>query len=242
MSQKNTLFNFNTELIPVNKCNLDEDFVAISSIIETDGFCKHSGLLICYDESLSYFHFNGQTVELVDITASILTNSNLYFKKLDIIVSEETVSFLGHCEKLNNTSISPLYGFVFNNSYYDSETKEHFMVNAEHDITTCVGFCIKVLRGFLFNHDEYLKLADWNVDSLASVETWIFDYINKYLTIYANQNNIKVDELYSDDELKRILPSELLSSGFFADLPIEKVTIDSIRPDLENHFVSSKVA
>ena len=110
------------------------------------------------------------------------------------------------------------------------------LINAQHDITTCVGFCIKVIRGFLFNNDEYIRLNDWNINSLVDVEQWLFDYINRYLSIYAVTNNLTVSELYSQNELKRIMPSELLCSAFFEELPIAKLSIDSIRIDLENYI------
>ncbi|PKB43024.1 hypothetical protein AX016_1204 [Cellulophaga sp. RHA19] len=229
-------------LVSVKDCDFENDFVAISCEINEDGFCKHSGLIISFDTDIYYFHFTGIEVKLENITENIESLESIYVKNLDIIVEDDVVSFLGHCEKLKNKGVKPSYGFVFNDSYYDSNTKQSFLLNAKHDITTCVGFCIKVIRGFIFNNEEYLKLKDWNQNSLESVEEWLFDYINKYLKIYADENDLSVEDLYSTNELKRILPSELLSSTYFLELPIAKVSIDSIRPNLESFFISLKVA
>lgn len=229
-------------LVTVKNCEFETDFVAISCEITDEGFCKHSGLIISFDESIYYFHFTGIEVKLQDITDTIDAFESTYLKKLEVIVEQDVVSFLGHCQKLKNKGVKPAYGFVFNDSYYDSTTKQSFLLNAEHDITTCVGFCIKVIRGFIFNNDEYIKLEDWDENSLDSVERWLFDYINKYLKIYADKNGVSVEDLYSNNELKRILPSELLSSTYFIELPIPKSNIDSVRPNLEKYLVAQKVA
>jgi hypothetical protein len=233
-------FEIELEVILLSEADLSKNFVAIASEIE-DGECSHSGLIICFEKQITFFHYTGKTVELKNITSDISIKNDTYIKLLNIIVEDEVISFLGHCEKLKTKGIHPQYGFVFNNSYYDSTTKESFLINAEFDITTCVGFCIKVIRGFLFNNDEYLKLDDWNSSSLQSTQKWLIEYMNKYLLIYAKENGISVENLYSKSELKRITPSELLSSGFFNDLPISKVSIETIRPNLES-FISKKVA
>ncbi len=242
MAKQSTLFDYNSNLIKLKNCDFSEDFVAISSEIDGNSFCKHSGLIISFQEKVYYYHYAGQDVELEDITYLVNTNETIFIKRLNIINEDDVVSFLGHCEKLKIKGINPLYGFVFNNSYYDSENKESFLVNAKHDITTCVGFCIKIIRGFLYNNDEYIKLDDWDASSLSNVETWIFDYINKYLLVYATNNNLTVEELYNQHELKRIMPSELLSSAFFEELPIRKSSIDLIRTHLENHITNHRVA
>jgi hypothetical protein len=232
----------NSSLVSVKNCDFETDFVAISCEINDEGFCQHSGLIISYDESIYYLHFTGKEVRLEDLSNTAESFESIYIKKLEIIVEDDVVSFLGHCQKLKNKGVNPEYGFVFNDSYYDSTTKQSFLLNAEHDITTCVGFCIKVIRGFIFNNDEYLKLEDWDENSLEAVEHWLFDYVKKYLQIYADKNGVSVEDLYSNNELKRILPSELLSSTYFIELPIPKSEIDTIRPHLEKNLIAKKVA
>lgn len=232
---------FEEQVYKLATYQFSKDFVAISTEVDDAMFCIHSGLIISFDEKIYYFHFAGSSVELVDITSEIQEYKNVYFKKLEIIVEDDVVSFLGHCEKLNKNGLHPLYGFVFNNSYYDS-SNTYYLKNAKHDITTCVGFCIKIIRGFIYNNPEYIKIDDWTATSVKDVKQWLWNYIEKYLTIYANQNGLTVSELFSNDELKRILPSELLSSTYFKTLPITKSEIDRIRPNLEKYIISLKVA
>lgn len=235
-------FNIEVEAILLSKVDLSEDFVAVASKINDEGVCTHSGLIICFEKKVLFFHYTGKTVELEDLTTKMSSMNETYIKKLNIIVEDDVVSFLGHCEKLKAKGIDPKYGFIFNDSYYDSKTKSSYLINAKYDITTCVGFCIKVIRGFLFNNEEYLKLSDWNVTSLKNAEQWLIDYMNKYLLIYAKENGLTIDDLYAKSELKRITPSELLSSGFFEDLPISKNSIELVRHGIEIYISSQSVA
>jgi hypothetical protein len=232
---------FKENIFELTAYDFQDDFVAITAEVDEEMFCKHSGLIISFEEKIFYFHFTGVKVELVEITDDLVKYNKLYFKKLDIILEDDVVSFLGHCEKLQRKGVHPLYGFVFNDSYYDS-SKLSYLTNSNHDITTCVGFCIKIIRGFIYNNSEYIKINDWSSSSVANVPQWLLDHIEKFLTIYATENNLTVDQLFSQDELKRILPSELLSSAFFQNLPIPKSQIDSVRPSLELYIKTLRVA
>ncbi len=229
------------QVIKFQDYDFSEDFVAISSEVDDDMACFHTGLIISYEDKIYYFHYTGKKVELKDVTNDTAKYKDLYLKRLDIIVDEDVVTFLGHCEKLDRKGIHPQYGFVFNDSYYDS-SKEPFLVNAVHDITTCVGFCIKIIRGFIYSNPEYIKISDWNNGSLQNVPQWLWDHIHRYLQLYASQNGLSVSQLYGQNELKRILPVELLTSGFFQELPISKAQIDTLRPQVENHIQSFRVA
>ncbi|NKI31259.1 hypothetical protein [Croceivirga thetidis] len=230
--------SFDEELLSFSSLSNLNDFVAISAAVGKNGRCEHSGLVICFDKQIHYFHFDGRDVLLEEITERTGDYDNLYFKKTKIIHEADVVSFLGHCQKLKARGVKPQYGFVFNGSYYDSKTGENFLVNAEYDITTCVGFCIKVIRGFLYNNEEYLKLADWELPTFKEAPTSLIRYMFKYLKKYADENGINISDLFKSDELKRISPSELLSSAFFKNLPIQKNSIDSINPELEAYFLS----
>lgn len=242
MSSKIKLLNINEDLTKLEDCDLSKDFVSISSEIDENGICQHSGLIICFQEQIYYYHYTGKSVILKEITSELSNHSSLYVKKIEIIYEDDVVTFLGHCEKLQKIGVQPKYGFIFNDSYYDSNTKDSFLKNANHDITTCVGFCIKVIRGFLFNHKEYIKIDDWENLDLSTLNPNLVNYINHYLQKYADDNGIEVKDLFDKGELKRITPSELLSSGFFKDLPIRKTSIDSIKPEIEQYLIKKKAA
>lgn len=242
MSDKIKLINIDEDLIKLEDCDFSSDFVSISAEIDENGICVHSGLIICFQEQIYYYHYTGKSVLLNDITSELSKYSSLFIKKMEIIFEDDVVTFLGHCEKLQKVGVKPNYGFVFNDSYYDSNTKDSFLVNAKHDITTCVGFCIKVIRGFLFNNNEYIKIDDWGNIDMTTLNPNLVNYINHYLQKYADDNGIKVQELFDKGELKRITPSELLSSGFFKDLPIRKTSIDSIKPEIEQFLIKQKAA
>lgn len=222
-------------LFPVSELNLLDDFVSLSVTTNSEGDCDHTGILVCLDEQLFYFHFYGD-VKLEDITDTRSTKVNFYSKHLTILNSHEVSAFLGHCQELKRDGFKPLYGFVFDNSYYDPNNKESYLVNAIHDITTCVGFCIKVIRGFSFNHDEYIDLSDWTSKSLSEIDDDLKNIISRHLEKYALSNGLSVQELYDQKNIKRVMPSELISSGFFDDLPISKKDIDTLRPTIEEYL------
>ena len=240
MSKSSKAIDYKSELVSVKEYDFSEDFVAISCEVDKLGLCKHSGLIISYDGSIFYFHFGGKSVELENLDDQIDNLNSIYLKRLDIISDEEVVVFLGHCQKLKKIGVHPKYGFIFNDSYYDSSNYESHLVNANYDITTCVGFCIKVIRMFIYNNDEYLKLDDWDISSIHEADPWVRDFMNKYLPVYAEIYELSIEDLFAQNELKRITPSELLSSTFFTDLPIEKLSIDNIRPGLEDFFSKIK--
>lgn len=224
MNQELGIANYQNELFRLDQKELSEDFVSICTELD-GGVCSHSGLIICFEEELYYFHYDGIRVHLILLADDHILRERLFVKQLEIIYTEEVGAFLGHCEKLSQT-VHPQYGFVFNDSYYDSNTTDSYLVNAVHDITTCVGFCIKVIRGFLYNHPEYIKIDDWEEYDISSLNDNLRHYIERYLRLYANQHNTTVDRLFTRDELRRIRPSELLTSAFFLDLPISKLNID----------------
>jgi hypothetical protein len=216
-----------SKVFNISEISTEEDFVACTTEIDDKGDCKHAGLLICFENELKYFHFNG-SVELTDTLPP-----NLYFKKLDLINDELVCSFLWHCEKLSN-EIKPLYSFYFDESYYDNKG-EYYLKGAKHDLTTCVGFCIKVLTGFLEN--RYLEINDWNISTLESLGE-IKDKFFKYLEKLSKNEGISIEELFDKDKLKRILPSEMFSSSFYEKTPIRKENTDEILNHIENYFLS----
>ena len=77
---------------------------------------------------------------------------------------------------------------------------------------------------------------------MSTLNQNLVNYINHYLKKYADDNGIEVKDLFDKGDLKRITPSELLSSGFFKDLPIRKTSIDSIKPEIEQYLIKKKAA
>lgn len=223
------------EIYKLSNYNFSEDLVGISLQLDDNNNCIHSGLIICLENEIYYFHYTGLEVKLENLTNTYNQKNNIVFKKLDIINKGEETTFLGFCEDLLENGVHPIYGFIFNDSYYDPNTGESYLVNSIHDITTCSGFCIKVIRGFIYNHPEYLKLNDWTLESLNLANTNLIEFSMKTIREYAIEKNItSTEELFQTDELKRISPSEILASTFFNELPIRKIQIDQILLEVES--------
>ena len=160
MAKKITPKKIASNILHYSEVCREEDFIACTVEIDERAECSHSGILICYDGEISYFHFTGREVILNNDIPDFL-----YFKRLDIIDEGLICTFLWHCQKLAKEA-KPTFGYVFDGSYYDTEG-EYYLKNGKKDITTCVGFCLKTLDGFL--KDKYLDISDWNLSSLDSL-------------------------------------------------------------------------
>lgn len=89
-------------------------------------------------------------------------------------------------------------------------------------LTTCVGFCLKVLDGNMLEN-RYLNIADWDnstLDDNRKAHT-----ISDIKKIFEERG---LDySLINEADIKRIFPIELMTSGLFSDYPIRKHQIDS---------------
>jgi hypothetical protein len=220
-----TLKKIDKKLLAIDSDFEDKDFVSIAVLINDIGECQHSGFIIKLGDDFHLFHYTG---ELIDIEYNIDNSQWYFFKTLDIIGEDEVLTFLHHCEEVKDNSPTPAYGFVYDGSYFVDG--QYFTETGIQQFTTCVGFCLTIIKGFMHNHDEYLKLDDWDFGSTQTEE-----FRNKYLYKFFERNLVILEQKYPDrieeiklNYIKRITPSELTSSAFFDKLPIQKSEIDSI--------------
>lgn len=231
MGKKPSKKHIESNILSIADINTEDDFVALTVELNDDKVCQHSGILICYDSELQYFHFDGKNVLLT----KELPPQNFYLKVTDVVHEDIIASFLWHCEKLSNEA-NPIYGWHFDESYYDSKG-DYYLKNANADITTCVGFCIKVLTGF--EEERYLEINDWDDATLNTLEDIEAGYLEKYkgyLIHISTKYGIDINELFDKDKMKRILPSEMFCTAFFKDIPIRKVSTDSVLANVEGYF------
>ncbi|WP_410878459.1 hypothetical protein [Myroides sp. DW712] len=226
------------EIIKVRDCNENDDFIGIGIELDDSGEGFHSGIIISLGGELTLFHFDGTAIY-------IKKNTDIpewfYIKKLDIFEENENfiLNFKAHCELISEEA-NPEFGFVFDGSYY-SNAGEYYTESNIKDITTCVGFCIKIIKGYLYNHNDYLSLDDWNAESMD-------DYKIKNLSFY-NHLLEKLEKEYPDrfeeikrNYFKRIMPSDLTTSGFYNQLPIRKSQIDQSRSTVEMVLKTKRLA
>ena len=169
-----TLEKIDRELINIADDHiLSNNIVGITVQIDSHGIAKHSALLIGVEGDYSLFHYDSYDVLLENPSP---TDKWFFCKSLDFINAEEfSLNFLAHCMIIMNED-PPEYGFLFDGSYYTSEGK-YFTDSGIRNFTTCVGFCIKVLAGFIQNYDGYFELGDWDEDSMKSIEIQASDYL-----------------------------------------------------------------
>lgn len=217
-----------SDLIILNECDSSEDFVAIGVLVGIDGIGYHSGLVICLEEIFYFFHYTGTEV-LMDIV-NVFTN-DLFVKKMDIIQSEKVEYFKGFCEILLD-EVQPQYGWVFTDSFYNGDGT-YYSDNGLPDITTCVGFCINVIRGSFYNNETYISVNEWDDSTFTEVQNSFMNHISLQL---ARLEQIDPERLtlITQNNFKRITPSELTSSAFYNELPISKQNIDKVNPIVVN--------
>lgn len=219
--ERNAVFN---NLIPLNECENHEDFIAIGIMVNEEGIGYHSGLIICLEEHFYFFHYTGKEV-LMDLLMTLPTD--IYIKKLLIFEPEKVEYIKGFCDILLQ-EVSPNYGWLFSDSFYN-EDGEYYSEDGLPDITTCVGFCINVIRGVLYNNEVYIDTSQWDNSTFNEYQQGFMNHISSQIALIEGIDPDRLAEI-TQRTFKRIMPSELTSSGFFDTLPIRKPDIDEINP------------
>jgi hypothetical protein len=207
----------------LSECDNSQDFVAIAIKVE-GGLGYHSGLVICLDEQFYFFHYTGREV-LMESLEQFPTD--LYIKKLTIFEPSKVEYIKAFCEILQEEA-HPRYGWIFTDSFYNGDGS-YYSDEGLPDITTCVGFCINVIRGVLYNNEVYISTDDWDDSSFGEYQHGFMNMITEQL---ARLEEIDPDRLeaITQGTFKRIMPSELTSSGFCEELPIRKINVDPVNP------------
>lgn len=205
----------------MNDGELKDNFIAIAIQIDENGIGEHSGLIIGVENTYTLFHYTGEDIQF---NTTPLTNQWVFCKELTVIDQDFSLDFLAHCEEIQEKS-NPTYGFLFENSYW--KDGKYFSEASISEITTCVGFCLSVISGYIWHSDYYFNLSDWNFDSTSGFRAMYGGFFDRKLvelkTKYPDQFNHLVV-----NHMKRITPSELTASGYLSEVPIRKTEIDSI--------------
>ncbi len=207
---------------------IDKNFIGFIVTIDERGVANHSGLIICFLGKTHLFHYlpKGVFLEEVDLEQS---NTNYYYKEITLIDKKLIRAFLIHCKIVTSTS-TPTYGFFITGSYYENGV--YHTEDKTPQIMTCVGFCINVITGFL-EEKSYIEVTDW-----TEVSKGLQDWFDKYLIEFKNEFP-EVNEASLRKNLRRIKPSELISSAYFNSLPVRKIQTDQVKPIVEAVFKST---
>ncbi len=216
-------------------CDNSEDFVAIAIMVR-DGVGYHSGLVICSEEHFYFFHYTGR-----EVVMQLLEElpADLYIKKLTIFEPSKVEYIKAFCEILEEEA-HPIYGWIFTDSFYTGDGT-YYSEQGVPDITTCVGFCINVIRGALYNNEAYIATDEWDDTTLDDLQHNFTENITAQLAFLGE---IDPDRLavITERSFKRIMPSELTSSGFFEHLPIRKNNIDPVNPIVTDIILGRHIA
>lgn len=222
------LGNLENSFISANNADNSKNYVAVALYINASGEGQHSGLLINFNNELKLFHFTSREV-LIEDFEDLDEGKWYYYKSLDIIHPDEVETFLHHCKLIAEKS-APKWALVFDGSYFKNGV--YFTNSGLKEYTTCVGFCINVVKGFL-DSDEYINLDDWDSSSTDSWrDAYTQTFTNMLLKLKAENPDIKNIE---ENFVKRITPIEYSVSAYFLNLPIRKLDLDPHVPKMEGY-------
>lgn len=217
--------NIIKELVETKSETFELDFVAAAAVIK-DGQAQHAGLVISHDRKGYFLHFNTKEVLLGELKLSDIPE--MVHKSISVINPSLIPAFLVHC-RLIVGSASPRYGFFYSGSYYKDGV--YFSEKGMPEFMTCVGFCLGVLKGFI-EENEYIAEEDWGA-STEKAEVYFEDFIIQFQKDYSH---IQVSDLRKT--LRRIKPSEFISTAYLTAVPIRKAQVDKFSPIIEDHLKS----
>lgn len=213
-----TLTEIDSNLIQSDSGTLPSNLVAIAVMINEDGIGQHSAIIIGVNRTYYLFHY---TSEFILLENNIPQGRWYYHKVLEAIPQDESEAFLSHCESISRDNRDIKYGFIFDGSYYRDGV--YFSNSGLPEFSTCVGFCINVITGYLWDSD-FLKVDDWHTQPIR----------NGFIEFY-ERAKLAVPDL--DEELykihhKRIQPDECTASAYITELPVTKKAVDEIIADV----------
>lgn len=217
--------------------SIADNVVAVAVKIDDHGVAVHSGLLVGVDNEYYLFHYTSKEVLL----ENPVPKDEWYFcKELEIIDGEEySLNFLAHCQTILQEE-APNYGFWFDGSYYDGNGR-YFTNGKAKNYTTCVGFCIKVISGFIQNHDEYFVLSDWDVSTMSNMLENNQEYFHKFFLRFSENNpGITADDF--KQSFKRITPLEYTGSAFLKKMPVRKADLEGITESVGSILVQKRLS
>lgn len=206
--------------------DIKNEFVAIGAYVSdsrisqlTNGTAYHSLLIVKYRDELFQFHYTGHPTLGILLDNNI--DSNCFHKITDTIDVKLIPAFIMMCKRILKNA-NPKYGYFYSGEFYDIDGT-HFSDKAIGERMTCSGFCLNVLKGFL--EDDYIVYTDWDSST---------HQLENYLQDFCNIRGLDINEIAISH--RRISPLELLSSGYFSNIPITKEQVDSKVGNVEEYL------
>lgn len=218
-----SLGNLHEVFKTIDTLDFDENFVGLYVELDAVGDCEHIGVIIkCWENSmLFHFKFSGVRLEPVPSMDELqcYTTLKLY------LGDKEIEEFYGYChflrKKISNNNSR--FSYIFDDSKFSMDVKR-MLDNSPTDmlLTTCTGFCLKVLDGNMLEN-RYLNTTDW--DNTTLDDNRIAQTIKEIKKIFEERGFDY--SLINEGDIKRIYPIELMTSSLFVNYPIRKYQIDS---------------
>lgn len=212
----------------LSQVDLSNDFVAIGTIYTREGdsvLGYHSLLLICSQQIVYAMHFEQSVVQLTIVSEADF--SKYYTHRLTYLClgDGEIEAFKEFCTRICKIS-NLTRGYIVSDSFYEVSSGRFVSNSGLPELGTCVGLCINILNGWIFDISQYFEYQDW--DLLNINDPAFMRHFNRAKTEYPD---ITLDDYKKHH--RRISPDDFMISGVckIEDMPIRKVKIDSSKND-----------
>jgi hypothetical protein len=204
----------------------ESNFVAFAVKLHHEVIANHAALLLFIDGEYKAFHYDAHEV-LLD---AVPENDWLILNIFGRIRPELVFAFENLCRTVKEEA-QPAYGYFYDGSFFDGDG-QYKSATGTPQIFTCVGICLNVLKGFIYNLDasdnanQLIQFEDWNNSTLHP------RYLEKF-TLVAPINFPDTPLELLLENLRRIRPSEFLTIPFFEEFPVSKASIDEVIEHVE---------
>lgn len=186
---------------------------------------QHAGIIIRYGDEYKVFHF-GPPIIFENVTASWH-----FIKDLIVIDSRLTASIYNLCTKIIAQK-PPQYGMLFDGAFWNLNG-DFFSQSGMPHYSTCVGFCMSVLKGALYGVD-FIQYTDWTVEDNFGVDQ--MGYAEQWIERIMQQNpSLDIEEVVKN--IKRITPIEFFTASFSKAVPVNKEFVDNNKDIIKSKMI-----
>jgi hypothetical protein len=206
-----------------------ENFIALAMRIGFPRqriYGRHVGILVCIRGDMKNFHWDENAIyleklELFEEAENVYHKEIKHFPVSNFFLDAMLARFRSILE---NSEIT--YGIIAQSEAHYNEKGVFEGLAGLPEICSCVGFCIYVIKGFLFKSKKFIEINEWENVEIES-HPKLMEWYNNAKEIYPNLS----EEEYRKNH-RRILPNEFVLAGYAlpAQLPVTKAFIDNHSP------------
>lgn len=200
-------------------------------------FGRHSGILICVNGDMNFFHWDQKNIVLEKLEG-YKGAGNIYHRKLNFLPTSSPILFamLARFRKIAlNTRLA--YSMIAESDAKYNERGIFESATGLPELSSCVGFCINVLRGFLVKTRVFIDIEDWSLMPIEGHENTL-RWMQEAKELYPNLS----EEIYRRNH-RRIKVHDLALAAYAkpGELPVRKKFIEDRQPYFDDYVADINV-